>query len=75
MGVIVGFSLRKVLERGHILTPNYAFERSARQLRCQVPSSLRSSAPAHRERWPNQPLPFVSLRVSSVILRVRALKF
>ena len=28
------------------MKPNYAFERSARQLRCRVPSSLRSSAPA-----------------------------
>jgi hypothetical protein len=32
------------------MTPNPAFERSARQRRCRVPSSLRSSAPAQRER-------------------------
>jgi hypothetical protein len=32
------------------MTPNHAFERRARQLRCRVPSSLRSSVPAQRER-------------------------
>jgi len=30
--------------------PNYAFERSAGQRRCRVPSSLCSSAPAQRNR-------------------------
>ena len=33
---------------GRIMLPNPAFERSARQRRCRVPSSLRSSAPAQR---------------------------
>jgi hypothetical protein len=33
------------------LSPNQAFERSAQQPRCWVPSSLRSSAPAQRRRW------------------------
>jgi hypothetical protein len=32
------------------MTPNHAFERSARQRCCRVPSSLRSSAPAQRDR-------------------------
>jgi len=33
------------------MLPNPAFERSARQRRCRVPSSLRSSAPAQRCCW------------------------
>ena len=33
------------------LRHNHAFERSARQRCCRVPSSLRSSAPAQRECW------------------------
>ena len=33
------------------MLPNHAFERGARQRRCRVPSSLRSSAPAQRNRW------------------------
>jgi hypothetical protein len=36
------------LPRAH---PNLAFEGSAEQLRCPVPSSLRSSAPPQRGRW------------------------
>jgi hypothetical protein len=31
--------------------PNPALERTARKLRLRVPSSLRSSAAAQRERW------------------------
>jgi hypothetical protein len=37
--------------------PNPGFDRSAKQLRCLVPSSLRSSAPGQPERWASPDTP------------------
>ena len=31
--------------------PNNGIDRSAKQLRCLVPSALRASVPGHAERW------------------------
>jgi hypothetical protein len=33
------------------MMPNICIDRSAKQLRCSVPSALRAPAPGHAERW------------------------
>ncbi len=42
--------MRSIYSLRRTLTPNHAFERTARKRRLRVPSSLRSSAAPQRER-------------------------
>ena len=50
MAAFVALVFRRMRHSHGLMMPNPAFERSARQRCCRVPSSLRSSAPAQRKR-------------------------